>query len=267
VNEFGLIAGNGVFPLEVAAGARRRGMRVVAVAHQGESLPELAAHCDELTWVKVGELQKIIDALRRAGARRAAMAGGLSRARLKAEFFPDQRAVNMLARVGRLSDDAVLRGVAEELEAEGIEMIDPVAMLSEALARAGVVAGPAPTAAQLRDLELAFRVARALGTFDIGQSVAVRDGVVAAVEAVEGTDAALRRAAALVGAGLVVAKAAKPGQDLRFDRPAIGPHTIELLAEIGAAVIGLEAGTTLILERDRTLEMACARKICVYGHG
>lgn len=265
MNEFGLIAGNGIFPVEVAAAARRLGMRVVAIAHQNESLPELQQHCDHLTWIKVGELERMIAVLKDAGVTRAAMAGGISRERLKDSFFPDQRTIKMLARIGRLSDDSVLRGVAQELESEGIEVIDPVPMLDGALARDGLEAGPAPTPAQLMDLDLAFAVARQVGVYDIGQTVAVRDGVVAAVEAVEGTDAALRRAAALCGRGLVIAKASKPGQDLRFDRPAIGPRTIELLAELGAALIGIEAHKTLLLERARTLELAGARAVTVYG--
>src|SRR6185437_6949185 len=157
--------------------------------------------------------------------------GGISRARLADSFAPDARAIAMLARVGRFSDDAVLRAIAAEIETDGIAVIDPVPMLEGALAQAGLEAGPAPTPAQLKDLDLAFAVMRALGAFDIGQAVAVLNGVVAAVEAVEGTDAALRRGAQLVGKGMVVAKAAKPGQDLRFDRPAIGPATIDLLAE------------------------------------
>jgi hypothetical protein len=195
------------------------------------------------------------------------MAGGISRVSLPAAFAPDARALAMLQRIGRFSDDAVLRGLAAEIEADGIPIIDPVPMLDGALAEQGLLSGPEPSGAQLNDLELAFAVARAVGRFDIGQAVAVRDGVVAAVEAVEGTDAALRRAAKLCGFGLVIAKAAKPGQDLRFDRPAIGPETIELLAELRAAVIGLEAGTTMLLDRDRTLEKAVALGVTVFGYG
>jgi UDP-2,3-diacylglucosamine hydrolase len=146
-------------------------------------------------------------------------------------------------------------------------MIDPVPLLRDALAGRGRLAGPEPTAAQLRDLELAFAVMRSLGSFDVGQAAAVHDGVVGAIEAVEGTDAALRRAAALCGRGLVIAKAAKPGQDLRFDRPAIGPATIELLAEIGAAMIGIEAGEAMLLERGRTLSAAEQAGVTVWGHG
>ncbi|MGH7925253.1 MAG: LpxI family protein [Candidatus Binatus sp.] len=266
VNKLGLIAGNGVFPLEVARAARRRGMKIVAVAHLNESERALDSLADEVTWIRIGELQKIIDVFKNAGLSEAAMAGGISRARLKDSFAPDARALKMLAGIGRFSDDAVLRGVAREVEAEGIKMIDPVQMIAHWLARAGVETGPEPTTAQRRDLDLAFAVARRLGSYDIGQTVAVRDGMVAAVEALEGTDATIRRAATLVGAGLVVAKAAKPGQDMRFDRPAIGPATVELLAEIGASMIGVEAGVALILERERTLELARAKNVTIYGH-
>jgi DUF1009 family protein len=266
LNRLGLIAGNGTYPIEVAMGARRRGIEVVAVAHQDETLPELPALVDEITWIKVGEIQKLLDVLKAAGIKTAAMAGGVSRTRLRDSFAPDARAVAMLVRLGRTSDDAVLRGLAGEIEQEGIEVIDPVYLIDQALAEPGRMAGPEPTSAQLKDLALAFDVSRALGRFDIGQAVAVRDGVVAAIEAVEGTDATLRRAAAVQGKRVVVAKAAKPGQDLRFDRPAIGPRTIELLHEIDAAVIGIEAGTTMILERGRTLALADSREVTVFGY-
>ena len=266
MNSLGLIAGNGVFPLEVAAAARRRGIKVVALAHLRETKPELESHVDQLTWIKVGELQKIIDVLKAGEVAQAAMAGGISRARLTDSFAPDARAMKMLASITRWSDDAVLRAIAREIESENIEMIDPVPLMDDALAKSGAMSGSAPDESKLRDLELAFTVARSLGTFDIGQSVAVRGGVVYAVEAAEGTDAALRRALSIAGKGLIIAKVAKPGQDLRFDRPAIGPATIELMVEIGATMIGVEAGKCLILERERTLTLAQAANLTVYGH-
>ncbi len=266
MNSLGLIAGNGVFPLEVARAARRNGIRVIALAHMNETDPALADLVDAITWIKVGELQRMIEVFKGSGVTEAAMAGGIARARLADSFAPDARALAMLAKVGRFSDDAVLRGLAAEFEADGIAVIDPVPMLDEVLARSGLEAGPAPTLAQMKDLDLAFALMRALGAFDVGQAVAVLNGVVAAVEAVEGTDAALRRGAKLVGKGMIVAKAAKPGQDLRFDRPAIGPATIELLAEIGAAMIGVEAHGAMILERERTLERARSLGITLYGH-
>lgn len=265
--KLGIIAGNGSFPLELAAAARRHGTETIAVAHLGESDPRLEELCTSLLWVRVGELERIIEAFKRAGVTRAAMAGGISRSRLGQSFAPDARALAMLARIGRLSDDAVLRGVAGELEAEGIEVIDPVYMLDQALAGRGRLAGPQPSPAQLADIELGFAVATAVGRFDIGQAVAVKDGVVAAVEAVEGTDAAIERAAGLCGRGLVVVKVAKPGQDLRFDRPAIGPQTIRRLEQVGAAVLAVEAARAMVLERESTLRLAEQTQITVYGHG
>lgn len=264
--ELGLIAGNGSFPLELAAAAKARGWRVIAVAHQGETQPALEPLCDQVTWIRVGELQRLIGVFTAAGIRQAAMAGGISRVRLGESFFPDNRAIQMLARVGRFSDDAVLRGVAMELESEGIEVIDPVGLLGPILAASGSLAGPQLQPQQVKDLELGFAVAAAVGRYDIGQAVMVRDGVVAAVEAVEGTDAAIARAAALCGAGLVVVKTAKPGQDLRFDRPAIGPQTIERLHQVKAAVLGIQAGVAMILQRDQTLALAQRLGIAVWGH-
>ena len=219
MNRLGLIAGNGVFPIEVAAAARRRQLEIVAIAHLDETDPALEALCDRITWVRVGELQKIIETFKAAGVTEAAMAGGISRARLKHSFAPDARAIAMLQRIGRLSDDAVLRGLAAEIESEGIRVIDPVPMIAGALARKGLEAGPQPSESQLKDLALALKVARALGPHDVGQTVAVLNSVVAAVEAVEGTDAALARAAELSGKGLVIAKAVKPRAGPAF-RPA-----------------------------------------------
>jgi DUF1009 family protein len=266
VKRLGLIAGNGVFPLEVATAARRRGITVIAVAHRGESIPELADACDQITWIRVGEIQRLIDLLHAGNVDAAAMAGGIARTRLGQAFAPDARALTMLAKIRRLSDDSVLRALAGEIEAEGIKVIDPVPLIDGALADRGRMAGPEPPADRLSDVELAFAVMRALGDFDVGQAVAVDRGVVAAIEAVEGTDAALRRAAALCGRGLVVAKAAKRGQDMRFDRPAIGPGTIELLAELGASMIAVAAGEALILERARTIEIANRTGITIYGY-
>ena len=266
MNRLGLVAGNGTFPLAVAEAALIRGIEIVAVAHLGETEPALESLCAELTWIKVGELERMVTAFKHAQIDRAAMAGGISRVRQQSAFAPDARALKVLARIGRLSDGAILRGLAEELESEGIAVIDPVFLLDRAVVEPGRLAGPEPSSAQLEDLSLGFRVLRALGPFDVGQAVAVKDGVVTAIEAVEGTDAALRRAAAFGAKGMVIAKAAKPEQDLRFDRPAIGPNTITLLKEIGAALIGLEAGRAMVLERKRTLELAESNGIMVYGH-
>jgi DUF1009 family protein len=266
VNRLGLIAGNGTFPLAVAEAARTRGIEIIAVAHVGETEPALEGLCSELTWIRVGEIEKMVATFKSAKISEAAMAGGISRVRQQHSFAPDERALRMMLRIGKMSDDAVLRGLAEELESEQIAIIDPVYLLDRAVVEAGRLAGPEPRESQLSDLKLAFGVLNALGNFDIGQAVMVRDGVVAAIEAIEGTDAALKRAAELCGKGVVVAKGAKPSQDLRFDRPAIGPRTIAVLSEVGAAVIGLEVRRTMVLEREKTLALADRHQITVYGY-
>jgi len=161
----------------------------------------------------------------------------------------------------------VLRAIARENRIRGIPVIDPVPLMDDATREDGDDDRPEPDQDKLRDLDRRVPTSRAAsGAFDIGQSVAVRGGVVYAVEAVEGTDAALRSRSRDLGKGLVIAKVAKPGQDLRFDRPAIGPATIELLMEIGATIIGIESGKCLLLERERTLAMAQSSNLTVYGH-
>ena len=243
MSKLGLIAGNGIFPLEVARAARRRGLGIIAIAHSGETDPALST-VDRRDHLDQGWRAATNDRSFQKRGRKRSRDGGwnLARAAREIRLPPMRGRWRCCSRIGRFSDDAVLRAVAGEIEAEGIAVIDPVPMLEDILAEPGLAAGPTPSPAQLKDLRVAFEIVRSVGRFDVGQAVAVRDGVVGAVEAIEGTDAALRRAAALMGKGLVVAKAAKPAQDLRFDRPAIGPATIELLADLGAAMIGVEAG-------------------------
>jgi DUF1009 family protein len=261
----GLIAGNGTFPTAFARGARETGVRVVAVGHIGETDAALEPLVDSLTWIKVGELGKIIEAFKSRGVRRAVMAGGIRKATLFENFAPDERAMAFLSRLPHLGDDAVLRGIAGELESEGIDVIDSTLFLSHLLADEGVMTATAPTEAQWADVRHGARVARAVGRWDVGQTVVVKGGVVVAVEAVEGTDAAIRRGAALGHRGAVVVKTSKPGQDLRFDVPAVGRETPDVCAEAGVAVLALEAGRTLMLDKSELLAIADARGLAVVG--
>jgi hypothetical protein len=263
VEPLGLIAGNGVFPRLVASGARGAGVPVVAVAHAGETDPELEADVEACTWVRVGELGKIIKVLKTAGCRRAVMAGGITKARLFGGFRPDLRGAAFLAKTRSLHDDDLLRGIASELESDGIEVIPSTEYLPDLLPKPGVLGRKKPRARDRADVAFGRRVAKVAGAFEIGQTVVVQAGLVLAVEAVEGTDAAIRRGGELGRGGAVVVKASKPGQDLRFDVPAVGPQTIELMSEVGARVLAVEAGRTLLLERDRLLASANAAGIVV----
>jgi hypothetical protein len=261
----GLLAGNGRFPVIFARTARANGVAVVAVAHEGETPPDLAEQVDAITWVKVGQLEAIIAAFRRHGIRRAVMAGGIHKAGLLEHFAPDERGLRLMARLTTLSDDAVLRALAGELETEGIEVVASTLFLSSLLTPVGALTRRAPDAHQARDIEYGIAVAKAVGRFDVGQTVVVKSGMVLAVEAIEGTDATLRRGGELGRGGAVAVKVSKPGQDLRFDVPAVGPATVETCRAAGVAVLALEAGKTLLLERDAFLAAAEAAGLVVVG--
>jgi UDP-2,3-diacylglucosamine hydrolase len=265
MERIGLIAGNGSFPLLFARTARQEGLAVVAVAHEGETPPELAGCVEHLTWIKVGQLETIVRTLRAHGVRRAVMAGGIRKAALMEGFAPDERALRFLAGLTHWSDDALLRGVARELEGEGIAVVESTLFLGTLLAPAGPLTARQPDDAQWRDIRFGLAVAKGIGAWDVGQTVVVKSGMVLAVEALEGTDAALRRGGALGRGGAVAVKVSKPGQDLRFDVPAIGPATVAVCREAGIAALAVEAGKTLLLEREVLLDAAAAADLAVVG--
>lgn len=258
----GLIAGNGRFPLIFARTAMAEGVEIVAVAHEGESLPELRQLLPATTWVKVGELERIIQTLRDGGVDCAVMAGGIRKATLLEHFAPDARAQQMLQRLTDFGDDAILRGVAAEIESEGIPVVESTLFLSSLLTPLGPLTAAQPSAPQWEDIRKGAAVAKTLGGFDIGQSVVVRGGIVLAVEAIEGTDATIRRGAR---PGAVVVKVSKPQQDLRFDVPAVGADTADVCAECGVAVLALEAGKTLLLDKEELLHKAEAIGLVIVG--
>jgi DUF1009 family protein len=263
--KIGLIAGKGQFPLLFAQAARRRGLEVVAVAHRGETDPALEPLSHQCQWISVGQLGKLIRAFKQAGVTQAVMAGGVSRGRLFWDFRPDLRALNLVRRVGAGHDDRLLRGLAAELEEEGITIISPLLYLEDLLAQPGRLSRRQPTSEELQDIDYGFKIAQAVGRLDLGQCVVVRRQVVTALEATEGTDDTIRRGGRLAGRGAVVVKVCKPGQDLRFDLPAVGPGTIEAMQEVEAGVLAVEAGKTLIFDRDDMLALADRAGIAVWG--
>jgi UDP-2,3-diacylglucosamine hydrolase len=261
----GLIAGNGRFPLIFSRAARLQGYCVVAVAHQGETEPDLEGAVDHLTWIRVGQLEPIVTTFRANGVRRAVMAGGIHKAGLLRHFEPDERGVRLLSRLGAWSDDALLRELAAELEAEGIDVVASTLFLESLLTPEGALTSHAVTEQQWRDIRHGLAAARGIGRWDIGQTVVVKSGMVLAVEAVEGTDATLRRGGELGRGGAVAVKVSKPGQDLRFDVPAVGPETVRTCRAAGVDVLALEAGRTLLLERDELLAAAQSCGLAVVG--
>jgi DUF1009 family protein len=265
MERIGLIAGNGTFPVLFARTARQEGLAVVAVAHEGETPPELSDCVEHVTWIKVGQLDTIIRTFQAHGVRRAVMAGGIHKAALLTHFAPDERAQRFLARLTQWSDDTLLRGVAAELESEGIAIVDSTIFLAALLTPEGALTARQLDAGQWRDVEYGLAVAKGIGAWDVGQTVVVKSRIVLAVEAVEGTDATLRRGGALARGGAVAVKVSKPQQDLRFDVPAVGPATVAVCREAGIAVLALESGKTLLLEREALLGAAAAAELAIVG--
>lgn len=260
----GLIAGNGRFPVLFADAAKLAGFTVTAVAHRGETPDVLDQHVDDVRWIKVGQLGHMIDHFKAAGVKTVVMAGGIKKTRMFTEYRPDWRAVKVLARLRRLNDDVLLRAVADELEGEGITVGDATRYLPSLIAEAGVLTTE-PTREQWEDVRFGVETVRAVGALEIGQCVVVKNRTILAVEAIEGTDEAIRRGGRLANGGGVVVKMAKPQQDLRFDIPTVGPTTIASMQEVGAAVLAVEAGKTLMLDKLDLLDAARNASISVVG--
>lgn len=263
--KIGLIAGKNKFPLIFTQAAQKQGLEVVAVAHHGETDPALEQMVSALKWVYVGQLGKIIRFFQQAGVSQAVMAGGITKGRLFTHLRPDWRALKIIRRVGQARDDGILRALADELESEGITIVSPTLFLEELLAPAGVLSRRRPSAGEQRDIRFGWSIAKEIGKLDIGQCVVVRRQAVLALEAIDGTDATIRRGGLLAGEGAVVVKVSKPGQDLRFDVPAVGVETIQVMREVKASVLALEAGKTLVFDRDAMLHLADQAKIAVVG--
>lgn len=265
----GLIAGSGRLPFEVAEAARESGIDLAVLAIEDNTDPAIESYATRgFTSVAVGELQRLIDFFKQAGPAEVILAGAVAKRdaiRDLAALKLDARALGLLARLQHRGDDALLRAIAGELESEGLEVVESTKYMGARMTAPGRIAGPEPDERTRTDLELALDVAKTLGRLDVGQSAAAAEGTILAVEAIEGTDEMMRRAAGLFGPGVVVVKAAKPGQDLRFDVPVIGAATLRLAAELGVSALGLEAGVTLVLERDVTTAIAEDSGISIVG--
>lgn len=259
----GLIAGNGQFPLLFAENARRLGLSVVAVAHTGETEPALSEKVDEILWIRVGQIGKLIAYFKKSGICDAVMAGGIRKTRIF-EMRPDFRALSILARLKEKKDDALLRALAAELEQEKIQIKESTLYLSGLLAEEGELTRSL-TKEEKEDIEWGWPLAKKIGALDIGQCIVIRNGVVLAVEAIDGTDATIRRGGSLGKEKAVVIKICKPNQDFRFDVPTVGPGTIRAMAEVKASVLVVEAKKTLFLDKEPFLKEAKEAGIAVVG--
>ena len=263
MKKIGLIAGGGQFPILFARAARKNGVKVVAVALKGEADVLLESEVDVCSWVSLGKLGRMIEVFQAAQISEVAMAGAVAKTKLFSKIRPDWKAVRLLARMLHKKDDALLRAFTEELEEHGIKVRPSTLFLPELLAPPGILTRRKPNARERRDIEFGWTMAKEIGKLDVGQCILVRDQSVLAIEAIEGTDETIRRGGSLGKSEVVVVKVSKPNQDLRFDVPAVGLQTIETMKEVGASVLVVEAGKTLIFDREKMIRAADDARIAI----
>ena len=259
----GIIAGNGVYPRLLADAARRAGVkRIVAAAFTDETDERLTAKVDEIQWMRVGQLGKMIACFRNAGVAKAIMSGQIAPKNLF-DLRPDWKTLLLLARLKRRNAESIFAAIGDELANAGITLLPATAFLEDCLAPAGLIAGRKLTRREEDDVTFGFEIAREVSRLDIGQTVIVKNGTVLAVEGFEGTNEAIKRGGALGGKNAIMIKVAKPDQDMRFDVPVIGVATVEVATEAHLRVIAIESGRTLLLEKEALLEAAVRSNISI----
>jgi UDP-2,3-diacylglucosamine hydrolase len=264
---YGLIAGNGRFPILALESARALGHEVVVVAIKEEAAAEVEQLATRCYWISLGQLSRLIEILKEEGIREVTMAGQVKHAQIFSSIRPDWRLVKLLASLARKNTDSLIGAVAKVLAEEGISLMDSTALLKPLLAAEGVLGRRKPSSDELSDIAYGRKIANALAGFDIGQSVVVADGACVALEAMEGTDATLRRAATLAnGKPLRLVKVSRRRRHLLFDVPVVGPATIGVMQETGASALALDAGRTLMLDREEMLEKAREAGVAVVGY-
>src|SRR6266446_5890445 len=261
---WGLIAGNGRFPFLVLEGARSQGIDMAVIALKEEASLELEKIANRLHWVSLGELSKTIDLMHQEGVKQAVMAGQVKHNKIFSAIRPDWKLAKLLFSLPRKNTDSLIGAVARLLEDEGIRLVDSTMFLKPLVADLGVLTRRAPNEHEVEDMAYGLGVARQIAAMDIGQTVVIADRACVAVEAMEGTDETIARAARIAGGKpLVVVKVSKPGQDMRFDVPVIGLPTIEHMKKAQATALAVDAGRTLLFDRTKLIELADAAGIAI----
>lgn len=257
----GIIAGNGVYPKEVAQAARKSGVKkIVAAAFTDETDRAIEKHADVVDWLRVGQLGRLLKFFRDNNVHRAIMAGQIAPKNLF-DLRPDVKALVVLAKLKRRNAESIFAAIAGELKKEDVDLLPATTFLEDQLAQKGLIAGAKLSRAEEDDVELGWNIAKEIARLDIGQTIIVKNGTVLAVEAFEGTNEAIKRGGALAREGAVMIKVAKPNQDMRFDVPVIGVETIKVASDAKVRVIAVEAGKTLLLEGDKVIDLASRSKI------
>lgn len=256
-DKIGLIAGNGDFPIVILQACRKYGIRSVVAAAKDEASEVLDQYADRIVWMGVGQMGRMIRYFKKEGVAHAVMAGQIRHVRIFGKDHPDLRMLFLLTRLKQRNSDAILLAVADEMAREGITLIDSTLLLQDLVPKVGVLTRRAPNEEERKDIAFGRRIAKEIARLDIGQTVVVRGQAVLAVEAMEGTDAAIERASGCCfGKKTVVVKVSKPKQDLRFDVPVMGPRTVEALKKCNVSTMAIDAGKSIILHRERVLQAA-----------
>ena len=263
--KYGLIAGSGQFPFLVAEGARKEGVSLAVVAIKEETDKRIDQAAENVLWVGIGQLGKMISFFKEHGVSKAIMAGQVKHVQIFSGALPDVRMLKMLWNLPKRNTDALIGGVADEMAKEGIELVDSTFFIKDQLAGEGVLTKRKPDDTELGNIEYGLNIAHEIARLDLGQTIVVRAKACVAIEAMEGTDATIRRAGDLAKGKLTVVKIAKPNQDMRFDVPVVGIPTIETMAAAGATCLSVTAGKTLIFDREEMLKLADKHKITVVG--
>lgn len=265
---WGLIAGNGDFPFLVLEGARSRGIEMAVVAIREEASPELVRVARRLHWVSLGELSRTIELLHQEGVKHAVMAGQVKHNKIFSAIRPDWRLAKLLFPLPTKNTDSLIGAIAGVLGEEGIELVNSTKFLGPLLPEPGVLTRRAPNESEAADIAYGHKVARQIAGLDLGQMVVVRDRACVAIEAMEGTDETIERAARIVGGQkVVVVKVSKPLQDMRFDVPVIGLKTIEVMRRSNATALAIDAGCTLLFDRDELIRAADDAEIAIEAFG
>jgi DUF1009 family protein len=263
--KIGIIAGGGQFPLLFIEAAKKAGRSVYVIAHRNETDESVVAAADESCWVKLGQLGKIIRFFKDNGVAETVFLGTITKTQIFRDILPDLKGLSLWNKIDIKQDDAILRAVAQALENEGVQVLESTLYLEHLLFPNGVLTRKKPNKGQRKDIDFGWRNARAIGRLDIGQCVVVRDCSVMAVEAIEGTDATILRGGKLAKEKAVVVKLRKPNQDFRFDLPATGLGTIESIKEVKGSVLAVEAGQSLLFDRETMIKAADEAGIVVVG--
>lgn len=261
--KIGLIAGNGEFPLLFMEKAADLGLEVFVCALKGEADKKIEKYSKSINWLNVGQVKKVLKFFKKNNVEKAVMLGGVTKTRLFFDVRPDSLAIRTVAKLKNTHDDNLLRAFSNLMDENGIKVVGSYEVLPELLAKPGIWTKKQPDPEILKDILIGFKTAKKIGELDIGQTIVVSGGSVVAVEAVEGTDNAIRRGGSLCGKGGVVVKVSKPNQDMRFDIPAIGPETLKTMKEAGIDVLAIEALKTNVLDHAGMISMADENDIII----